>query len=140
MANDTIAFLETVVGEPAHLAGCSDGATVALLVALFRPELVRRLVFIAGVFHLDGWAPGVLDPDNAPPEFLERLYGEVSPDGRDHYPDVVAKLDQMHAEGPTLTAPDLKHITNRTLVMLRRGGWRAAPPGDGAARVSGASR
>jgi pimeloyl-ACP methyl ester carboxylesterase len=29
MAKDTIAFLETVVGEPAHLAGCSDGAIVA---------------------------------------------------------------------------------------------------------------
>jgi pimeloyl-ACP methyl ester carboxylesterase len=37
MAQDTIAFLETVVGGPAHLVGCSDGATVALLVALRRP-------------------------------------------------------------------------------------------------------
>jgi pimeloyl-ACP methyl ester carboxylesterase len=78
MASDTISFLETVVGEPAHLAGCSDGAAVALLVALRRPDLVRKLVFIAGVFHRDGWAPSVLDPHNAPPEFLERLYGEVS--------------------------------------------------------------
>ncbi len=32
MAQDTIEFLETVVGGPAHLVGCSDGATVALLV------------------------------------------------------------------------------------------------------------
>src|ERR1700736_802809 len=31
MAQDTIAFLETVVGGPAHLVGCSDGAIVALL-------------------------------------------------------------------------------------------------------------
>ena len=37
MARDTIAFLETVVGAPAHLVGSSDGATVALLVALRRP-------------------------------------------------------------------------------------------------------
>ena len=37
MAQDTIAFLETVVGRPAHVVGCSDGATVALLVALRRP-------------------------------------------------------------------------------------------------------
>ena len=49
MASDTVAFLETVIGEPAHLAGCSDGAVVALLVALRRPDLVRKLVFIAGV-------------------------------------------------------------------------------------------
>ena len=118
MANDTIAFLDAVVGEPAHLVGCSDGATVALLVALRRPDLIRRLVFIAGVFHRDGWAPGVIDPDNIPPEFLARLYGELSPDGPEHYPVVVAKLAQMHVEGPTLTAGELNRIGNRTLVMV----------------------
>ena len=68
MADDTVAFLDAIVGEPAHVVGCSDGAIVALLVALRRPDLIRRLVFIAGVFHRDGWAPGVVDPDNTPPE------------------------------------------------------------------------
>lgn len=37
MAQDTIAYLKAVVGEPAHLVGASDGATVALLAALRRP-------------------------------------------------------------------------------------------------------
>jgi pimeloyl-ACP methyl ester carboxylesterase len=118
MADDTIAFLETVVGGPAHLAGCSDGATVALLVALRRPELVRKLALIAGVFHRDGWMPGVIDPDNTPPEFLARLYGELSPDGPEHYPVVVAKLAEMHEQGPTVTVSDLRRIDNRTLVMI----------------------
>ncbi|HET6865560.1 MAG TPA: alpha/beta hydrolase [Solirubrobacteraceae bacterium] len=118
MADDTIAFLDAVVGEPAHLAGCSDGAIVALLVALRRPDLIRKLVFIAGVFHRDGWEPGVIDPDNTPPEFLERLYGELSPDGPDHYPVVVAKLAKMHLEGPALTVDDLKRIGSRTLVLI----------------------
>jgi pimeloyl-ACP methyl ester carboxylesterase len=118
MADDTIAFLEAVVDEPAHLMGSSDGAIVALLVALNRPDLIRKLVFIAGVFHRDGWAPGVIDPDNQPPEFLERLYGELSPDGPEHYPIVVAKLAQMHLEGPTLKAGDLNRIGSRTLVMI----------------------
>ncbi|MFG1782286.1 alpha/beta fold hydrolase [Rhodococcus oryzae] len=58
MARDTIAFLESVPRAPVHLLGCSDGATVALLVALRRPDLVRRLVCVAGVFHRDGWEPG----------------------------------------------------------------------------------
>jgi pimeloyl-ACP methyl ester carboxylesterase len=35
-----IAFLETVVGGPAHLVGHSIGAPVALLVAQRRPDLV----------------------------------------------------------------------------------------------------
>jgi pimeloyl-ACP methyl ester carboxylesterase len=118
MAQDTIAFLETVVGGPAHLVGCSDGAIVALLVALRRPDLARRLVFIAGVFHHEGWASGVLDPDAAPPEFLERLYAEASPDGPDHYPVMVEKLGRMHANEPTLATSDLNRVGARTLVIV----------------------
>jgi pimeloyl-ACP methyl ester carboxylesterase len=82
MADDTAGFLDAVVSGPAHLVGCSDGATVALLVALRRPDLVRRLVLVAGVFHRDGWVPEAIDPDVAPPEFLAAAYGEVSPDGQ----------------------------------------------------------
>ena len=47
MRDDTIAFLEHVVGEPAHLVGCSAGAVVALHVALRRPDLARRVVLSA---------------------------------------------------------------------------------------------
>jgi pimeloyl-ACP methyl ester carboxylesterase len=48
MARDTIEFLQTIVGGPAHLLGCSDGAIVALQTALLRPDFVRRLVLVAG--------------------------------------------------------------------------------------------
>ena len=68
MAADTIEFLEQVVGGPADLVGCSDGAVVALITALRRPDLVRRLVCVAGVFHLDGWVPEAIDPDLELPE------------------------------------------------------------------------
>lgn len=46
MADDTIAFMEAVGLESAHLAGWSDGALVGLSVAMRRPELVRKLVLI----------------------------------------------------------------------------------------------
>ncbi len=118
MAQDTIGFLEEVVGGPARLVGCSDGATVALLVAFHRPDLVHRLVHVAGVFHHDGWLPGVLADATAPPDFMTASYGEVSPDGIDHFPVVVAKLAQMHLDEPALTADDLGKIECRTLVML----------------------
>jgi pimeloyl-ACP methyl ester carboxylesterase len=116
MAADTIAFIERVVGEPAYLMGCSDGAVVALTVARLRPDLVRRLIVAAGVFHRDGWEAGVLDGE--PPEFLRESFGELSPDGIGHYDAVVAKLAAMHAGEPAMTEADLSQIAVRTLVMV----------------------
>jgi pimeloyl-ACP methyl ester carboxylesterase len=118
MAHDTIRFIETVVRQPAHLVGMSDGAIVALLVCLRRPDLATRLVFVAGVFHRDGWGSGVLDADDDPPEFFVNSYSEVSPDGRAHHPIVAAKLARMHAEEPSLTLEELHRVATRTLVMV----------------------
>jgi len=39
MADDTVAYLETAVQDRAHLVGWSDGAVVAVLVPLARPEI-----------------------------------------------------------------------------------------------------
>ncbi|WP_174562540.1 alpha/beta fold hydrolase [Nocardia acidivorans] len=119
MAEDTIAFLEKVVGEPAHLVGHSDGANVALLVALRRPDLVRKLVLISGNFHYDGIIPGVLDDfeDESVQRYLAGNYGEVSPDGEDHFPIVARKLAEMWETQPDLTPEDLQVLPTRTLVM-----------------------
>jgi pimeloyl-ACP methyl ester carboxylesterase len=116
MALDTITFIETVIGRPVDLLGCSDGAILALTVAFRRPDLVRRLVFAAGVFHRDGWEDGILDGE--PPDFLRQSYGEVSPDGAGHYEVIVAKLAAMHAHEPAITHGELSKITCRTLVMI----------------------
>jgi pimeloyl-ACP methyl ester carboxylesterase len=117
MAQDTVHFLERVVGAPARLLGYSDGATVGLLVAQRRPDLVSRLVLVAGVFHYEGWLPGVIDPNNKPPDFLAESYAKVSPDGAAHYDVIVEKLARMHTVDPVLTLADLSRITCRTLVM-----------------------
>jgi pimeloyl-ACP methyl ester carboxylesterase len=118
LARDTIAFLERVVGGPAHLVGNSGGAIVALLVAVRRPDLVRRLVLISGVFHRDGWIPVAIDPDAEPHEAIVQGYAQLSPDGPEHFPVVLAKLKRMDFEEPTLTASQLGAVVNRTLVML----------------------
>jgi pimeloyl-ACP methyl ester carboxylesterase len=118
MAADTTAFLEEVVEGPAHLVGMSDGAIVALLVALRRPDLVERLVLVAGVFHLDGWVPQAIDPQNELPEFMADSYGEISPDGRAHFRVVADKVARMHLKEPALTTTDLGTLESRTLVMI----------------------
>ena len=81
MADETIAFLQQVVGGPAHVLGHSDGAPVALLAALKRPDLVRRLVFSAGVYHHDGWTPGSIELDEETTEFFLGYWGAVAPQG-----------------------------------------------------------
>ncbi len=116
MAQDTVAFIEAVIDQPVHLLGYSDGAVIALTVALRRPELVRRLVLAAGIFHRDGWWDGVLDGE--PADFLRHSYSELSPDGPEHYDVVVQKLALMHAHEPSLTSDDLHEVASHTLVMV----------------------
>ena len=118
MADDTIAFLDKVVRGPAHLVGHSDGANVALLVALKRPDLVRRLVLISGTFHYDGNLPGTLTEFDE--QTLRRMsirHGEVSPDGEEHFPVLARKVLDMAATQPTLTSEDLRAVAARTLVI-----------------------
>jgi pimeloyl-ACP methyl ester carboxylesterase len=116
MATDTIRFIEQIIGGPVPLIGYSAGAMVALWTAARRPDLVSRLVLISGAFDADGMlfkpAAGVPMP---PP--LVTAYGEVSPDGVDHFPVVQAKIARAAAEDSGLTPNDLERITCPVLVV-----------------------
>jgi pimeloyl-ACP methyl ester carboxylesterase len=119
MTDDTIAFLEQVVGQPADLVGHSDGAVVALLVAMQRPELVKRLVLISGGFNKSGAAmPEMAWDVEQVTQFLGPAYGEVSPDGEAHFPVVAAKIGVLAATEPNLSASELSAVTARSLVMF----------------------
>ena len=118
MARDTVAFLQQVIGGPATLVGHSDGATVALLTALARPDLVTSLVFVSGVFHHDAWALGALDLDQQTKDGFRDFHAEVAPDGPGAFEVLDAKLDRMHREEPTLTVTDLAGYPGPALVMI----------------------
>lgn len=119
MADDTIAFLETVVREPADLVGHSDGAFVAMLVAMQRPDLVKRLVMISGGFNKSGEAMPDMEWDvDQITQFLGPAYAEVSPDGADHFRVVATKIGEMAAVEPNLQAADLANVPHRSLVMF----------------------
>jgi pimeloyl-ACP methyl ester carboxylesterase len=118
MAEDTIAFLEQVVGGPAHLVGHSDGAVVAMLVAMQRPELVRRLVMISGGFDKSGEAAPDMEFDSDEVvQFLGPAYGEVSPDGEAHFRVLAGKVGEMARNEPHVDPAELARITARSLVM-----------------------
>ena len=136
MADDTIAFLDAVLGGPADLVGHSDGAFVAMLVAIQRPDLVNRLVMISGGFDKSGEAAPDMEFDvDQVVQFLGTAYGEVSPDGEAHFPVVVAKIGELMKNEPHIDVAELARIGAPLAgdVLRRR-------PGDPAATRSRCSR
>jgi pimeloyl-ACP methyl ester carboxylesterase len=124
MAQDTIAFLKAVDLASANFVGWSDGAVVALLVALRRPDLVRRLVMIGQGVNPEGLQPEVIAmteqetmPDMLPP-MLEQLYAAVSPDGPEHWAVVKDKLWQLYRREPNLALSELARVAAPTLLII----------------------
>jgi pimeloyl-ACP methyl ester carboxylesterase len=124
MAEDTVAFMGALGIGSAHLVGWSDGAVVALHVALGHPELVRTLVLIGTPVNLDGMAAEareMLESDLTPeilPPFLRELYAGVSPDGPEHFDVVFEKLSSTWKVEPSFELSELKQLGMPTLVML----------------------
>ncbi|MBA4023142.1 MAG: alpha/beta hydrolase [Gordonia sp.] len=122
MADETIVYLDEVVGGPAHLVGWSDGAVIAFLVALKRPDLVNRMVVLGQYLNSSGRAAGGLldsidDINSEIVQFLRPDYAAAAPEGDDHFPVVFEKTTTMIANEPEIALTDLSVITAPTLVM-----------------------
>ena len=115
MVTEAIAVLQEVVGGPAHLVGWSDGGIVALLVALERPDLVRRLVLVGVNYHHDAFVK--VDPDPSFEEFVRTEYLDRTPDGPEHFKVVVRKSLALWGSEPTLTTDAVARITQPALVV-----------------------
>jgi len=122
MARDTVAFMEALGIGSAHLVGYSDGAIVGMLVAMRRPDLVRRLVSISGNFDCDGLTDEgrafleSMQPDTFIPMLVD-MYKKTSPDGPEHWPVVFEKVRRMALNEPKISPAELGSIKARTLVM-----------------------
>jgi pimeloyl-ACP methyl ester carboxylesterase len=127
MARHTIAFMEAVGLDSAHLAGWSDGALVGLLVALRRPGLVRRLILIDQFVTVDG-APSWYQPFVASmtaglvPAAMAQRYASLSPDGPGHFPVVFEKLHRIWTADTGVEVADLAHVSAPTLILAADGG------------------
>jgi pimeloyl-ACP methyl ester carboxylesterase len=123
MAQDTIAFMEALGISSAHLVGWSDGAIVGLLVALHRPDLVRKLVLIGQAVNHEGATPEVkrlmanFTQQDLPP-MLRELYVSVSPDGPGHFGVVFDKMHQLLRTEPTIELAELEGVAAPTLILI----------------------
>lgn len=131
MADDTAALIATLGAGPVDVVGHSDGGNVALLLARYHPEAVRRVV-ISGA-NLRGlpadewqrrsqWSPQqVRDKvqqlsESMPPSFRAD-YQSVTPDGPDHWWTHLTKSYQLWIAPVIIDTPELKAIKVPVLVM-----------------------
>ena len=115
--DEAIAFISEVINEPVHLVGYSDGANIALMVAIARPDLVKSIVSIAANFNADGIVElPVFDPAGISDE--ERTeYALMSPDAPETLAIKNAKMHEIWKVEPNIDISDITQISVPTLVM-----------------------
>lgn len=123
MAEDMVAFIESVIGTPVHLVGWSDGAILGMMIARSRPDLVRKLVLIGGAADIAAYVPEFIEATRLPADSevfqpFRAIYGVVSPDGPEHWPVVFSKLTTMWQNEPHIPLEELEEVTARTLLMV----------------------
>ena len=120
MRDDTIACIEALDLAGAHLVGWSDGGIIALLVAIARPDLVGRIVTIGSNASDDAYTPAartLLGRGSPMLDLIRPDYDAVSPDGSDHWPVVLEKVQTMWWDDPLDFRSELGGIGHPTMVM-----------------------
>ena len=115
--DEAIAFITEAIKQPVHLVGYSDGANIALMVAIARPDLVKSIVSIAANFSADGIVElPVFDPAGISEE--ERAeYALMSPDAPETLAIKNAKMHEIWKVEPNIEISDIAQINVPTLVM-----------------------
>lgn len=121
-ADDTAALLAFLKIERADLCGFSNGATIALQVAMRHPNVVRKLVVISGLFSREGADPQFWEwmkaarLENMPME-LQEAYRKVAP-----HPENLRtfhdKAAQRMRDFRDIPEDSIRTITAPTLVTL----------------------
>jgi pimeloyl-ACP methyl ester carboxylesterase len=125
MAEYTAELIEALDLGASNILGWSDGAIVSLLLAISRPDLVKRLVSVSGLFNTDSLNPRTLAwiKSSTPESFrkdaaaLVKRYDEVSPDGAAHFPVVFEKTKRLWLNEPDISHGDLARIVAPTLIL-----------------------
>ena len=126
MAEDTAALLRQLNLAPVDVVGHSDGGNVALLLARYHPDLVRRLVISGANVRgdYDGLLAYLRFRFSSDEQFAAGVsrgdresYLRVSPDGARHWQAVLSKTKALWATRVVISPADLAAIRAPVLVM-----------------------
>jgi len=128
MAEDTIELMRQLGIKSAAIVGYSDGGIIGLDMAIHHPAFVSRLAVTGANAHTDGytaahWEGVAATADDWP---ASEAYGHLSPNGAEHWPILLKRLQRMWAVEPcfareqlqSILAPTLLVFGDRDLVML----------------------
>lgn len=115
MVTETVGVLDTVSDGPVHLVGHSDGAALALLLAIEHPGRVRSVSAFSANTDPSGYQEGSVSVA-AMVAGVGPTYAQVSPDGIGHFPVVVEKVFALWATEPRITPAELASIACPVLV------------------------
>ena len=122
MAEDVVALLRHLKLDSAMVFGFSDGGILGLDMAINHPELVVKLAVSGTNFSVGGLEESTAEwfrtttGDGWPLE-LRQSYDRLSPDGPDHWNDVIERIKTMWLSQPEFTTEQLATISAPTLVI-----------------------
>jgi pimeloyl-ACP methyl ester carboxylesterase len=123
MADDVAALLQHLGIEQADVFGFSLGGGVALQLAIWHPEVVRKLVVASASYTSDGMQPELLEmaPTITPEAFagspIEETYLRSAPNPED-FPTLVAKMKQLDLKPFAWPEQDIRGISAPTLIII----------------------
>jgi pimeloyl-ACP methyl ester carboxylesterase len=124
MAEDTVELMRQLGIESASVLGYSDGGIIGFDMAIHHPERVTKLAVTGANSRTDGYTEENLawirtfNPDDA---LVSDAYSRLSPDGAEHWPVFLRRLQRMWAVEPSFTREQLQSIKASTLIIVGDG-------------------
>lgn len=137
-ADDVAALLKYLNVSKANILGFSNGGTTTLQIAIRHPEIVNKIVDIAGAYSREGFAPGFFDGFNGAtindvPVSLREAFLKVNPD-QSRLQVMFEKDVQRMINFPDIPEDDIRSIKAPALII---NGDRDVMPAEHAVKICG---